>query len=157
VFAVSSSDDRTGLGQTGGGAVQMGVYWPREVWELARSAYVADLDCDPESPAVFARWLVAAIEEHLARTPAERAAISKRLDKHSRGRGTSRAHRVGDHLISAIEQAIITDRRELGRVVSRSRFVLEAATAAAAEARDRRGRPLPPPPRLLVNRPPRRP
>lgn len=34
-----------------------------------------------------------------------------------------------------IEQAIITDRRELGRVVSLSGFVLESVTAAAAAAR----------------------
>lgn len=116
---------------------------------------MADLDSDPESPAVFARWLVAAVEQHLARTPAERAAIGERLDEHTAGRGTSRAHRVGEEFIDAVEQAIITDRRELGRVVSRSRFVLESVTAAAAAARDRLGRPLPPPPRLLANRPPR--
>lgn len=133
----------------------MGVYWPRQVWELARSAYVSDLDTNPESPGVFARWLVAGIEQHLARTPAEREVIAARLDGQFRGRGTSRAHRVGADLIDAIEQAIITDRRELGRVASRSRFVLEAVTAAAETARNRLGRPLPPPPRLLANRPPR--
>lgn len=129
--AVSAPSEQSGLWQAGGGAVQMGVYWPREVWELARSAYVADLDSDPERPAVFARWLVAAVDQHLARTPAARAAIGERLDEHTAGRGTSRAHRVGEEFIDAIEQAIITDRRELGRVVSRSRFVLESVTAAA--------------------------
>ena len=152
---MSAYGERPGPGRTGAGVAQMGVYWPRGVWALARSAYVADLDSSPENPGTFAKWLVAAVEQHLARTPAERAAIGEHLDKHSTGRGTSRAHRVGAELIAAIEQAIITDRRELGRVVSRSRFVLEAVTAAAANARQRLGRPLPPPPRLLANRPPR--
>jgi hypothetical protein len=56
----------------------------------------------------------------LVRTPAERAAIGERLDEHTAGRGASRAHRVGEEFIDAVERAIITDRRELGRVVSRS-------------------------------------
>ena len=37
-------------------AEQLGVCWNRESWDLARSAYVADLDSDPEGPYVFARW-----------------------------------------------------------------------------------------------------
>jgi hypothetical protein len=141
--------------QTGRGAEQLGVYWPRESWELARSAYVADLDSDPDSPAVFVRWLVRAIEQHAARTPSERAGMGDRLAERPAGRGISRGHRVGQDVIDAIEQAIVEDRRELGRIVSRSRFVLEAVTAAADAARVRRGRPLPPSPRLLANRPPR--
>jgi len=106
VVAVSAPSERSGLGQTGGGAVQMGVYWPREVWELARSAYVADLDSDPDSPAVFARLLVAGVEQHLARTPADCAAIGGQLADQSCGRGASLALLVGKELIDAVELAI---------------------------------------------------
>ena len=137
------------------GAEQLGVYWIHESWDVARSAYVADLDADPEGPVVFARWLVRAIEQHAARIPAERAVIGETLPERSSGRGTSRGHRVGQQAIDTIEQAIIDDRRELGRVVSRSRFVLEAVAAAALAARERLGRQLPPPPRQLASRPPR--
>lgn len=138
------------------GAEQLGVYWTGESWDLARSAYVADLDSDPEGSDVFAHWLVRAIEQHAARTPAERALIGETVPERSAGRGTSRGHRVGQQAIDAVEHAIVDDRRELGRVVSRSRFVLEAVAAAAEAAGERLGRPLPPPPRQLANRPPRR-
>lgn len=139
----------------GGKVEQLGVYWPPESWDLARSAYVADLDADPDSPAGFASWLGRALEQHAARTPAERAAIGEQLSERATGRGTSRGHRVGQAVIDAVAQAIIEDRRELGRVVSRSGFAVEAVAAAASQARGRLGHPLPPPPRRLANRPPR--
>jgi hypothetical protein len=152
---VSDADEPTGRAPAAS-VVQLGVYWTRDHWDLARSAYVADLDADPDSPAVFVRWLVRAIEQHTVRTPAERAAVGEQMPDQAAGRGTSRGHRVGQDVIDAIEDAIVADRRVLGRVVSRSRFVLEAVTAAAAAAQERRGRALPPPPRQLANRPPRR-
>ena len=55
-----------------------------------------------------------------------------------------------------VEDAIVTDRQELGRAIGRSAFVQEAVIAAADEARRRLGRELPPPPQKLSNRPPRR-
>jgi hypothetical protein len=140
----------------GSKVAQLGVYWPAESWDLARSAYVADLDADPDSPASFAGWLGRALEQHAARSPAERAAAGEQPPERSPGRGTSRGHRVGQAVIDAVEQAIVVDRRELGRVVSRSGFALEAVAAAASQARRRLGRPLPPPPRRLASRPPRR-
>jgi len=52
-----------------------------------------------------------------------------------------------------MESAIVTDRQELGRVLSRSGFAHEAVLAAAGAARRRLGRDLPPAPARLPNRP----
>lgn len=134
---------------------QLGVYWSRSNWDLARSAYVADLDTDPTSPAVFAGWLARVIEQHVARTPAARAKIADQVPESGGVRGSSRGHRVGRAVIDALEDAIVQDRLD-GRTVSRSAFVIEAVHAAGEAARTRLGRPLPPPPAKLGYRPPRR-
>lgn len=134
---------------------QLGVYWPRATWDLARSAYVADLDSDPDSPNAFVGWLARVIERHIARTPAVRAKIAGQFPATAEGRGSSKGHRVGRTMINALETAIVDD-RHYGRIVSRSAFVLEAVHAAAEEACTRLGRPLPPPPAKLTNSPPRR-
>jgi hypothetical protein len=68
----------------------------------------------------------------------------------------NKKHDLPTSTIEAVEDAIVTDRQELGRVVARSAFAQEAVIAAADEARRRLGRDLPPPPQKLSNRPPRR-
>lgn len=140
---------------SGAKATQLGVYWQRSSWDLARSAYVADLDTDPDSPAVFAGWLARVIEQHADRTPAARAKIADQIPQTDESDGSSRGHRVGRAAIDVLEDAIIKDRQH-GRVVSRTAFVIEAVHAAGEAARTRLGRPLPPPPAKLSNRPPRR-
>ncbi|WP_278258265.1 hypothetical protein [Nocardioides convexus] len=51
----------------------VGIYWKPGVWDLARSAYVADLDTDPDSPGSFVGWLAQALEPaRQALTPAAR-------------------------------------------------------------------------------------
>lgn len=135
-----------------------GIYWKPSLWALARSAYVADLDTDPECPDAFVAWLGRALEWHAARTPTQRAAIADDPQLGAAtGNGANRSHPLRVSTIEAVEDALILDRRELGRVVSRSAFAHEAVVAAAAAARERLGgRPLPPPPARLSNRPPRR-
>lgn len=146
--------------------IPVGIYWDQQVWDLARSAYVADLDSDPASPDAFVGWLHQAIDRYAARTPAARAQLLAELEaaldaEAGAGvgagvRGISKTYPLKQHTIDALEQAIVDDRRDLGRMVSRSGFVQEAARAAAVEARRRRGRELPPAPARLPNRPPRR-
>lgn len=146
--------------------IPVGIYWDQQLWDLARSAYVADLDSDPASPDAFVGWLHQAIEKYAVRTPATRAQLLAELDAEAGpeagvgvgagGRGISKTYPLKQRTIDALEQAIVDDRRDLGRMVSRSGFVQEAVRAAAAEARRRRGRELPPAPARLPNRPPRR-
>ncbi|RHW23726.1 hypothetical protein D0Z08_28370 [Nocardioides immobilis] len=137
---------------------RVGIYWRRDLWDLARSAYVADLDDDPSAPGAFLRWLHRAIERHAARTPAERAAFAETTASGTRsGGGLRTSHPLSTTTIGLIQDAIVGERRHSGRVISRSAFVQEAAVAAAALTRQRRGRrALPPPPARLTNRPPRR-
>jgi hypothetical protein len=138
---------------------EVGIYWHPAVWDLARSAYVADLDTDDDSPGSFVGWLDRALDRHARRTPAERAALAdtaRRDDTSESRKPFNRAHHLGASTVQAAENAIITDRGDLGRMVSVSEFVREAVVAAAADARRRYGRDLPPPPARLSNRPPRR-
>jgi hypothetical protein len=139
--------------------VPTGTYWDQQTWELARSAYIADLDTDPTGPDSFVGWLHRALDEHSAQTPATRSRMAEATtaDTTTKERGFSKTYPLKASTVDALEGAIVDDRQEVGRVVSRSGFLREAVQAAARLARDRYGRDLPPPPARLPNRPPRRP
>jgi hypothetical protein len=131
------------------------------VWDLARSAYVADLDTDPESPGSFVGWLAQALELHARRSPRQRAELAAALENHpalvsATRKSFNKKHDLPASTMSTVEDALIADRQELGRMLARSAFAQEAIIAAAADARRRLGRELPPPPQKLSNRPPRR-
>ena len=140
--------------------IPVGIYWKPGVWDLARSAYIADLDTDPDSPGAFVGWLAQALELHARRASQQRADIAAAAERHraqvSTRKSFSKKHDLPPSTIAAVEDAIVTDRQELGRAIGRSAFALEAVIAAADEARQRLGRELPPPPQKLSNRPPRR-
>ena len=140
--------------------IPVGIYWKPGVWDLARSAYVADLDSDPDSPGSFVGWLAQALERHARHSPQQRADLAAAAERHhvqvSTRKSFSKKHDLPASTIEAVEDAIITDRQELGRAVGRSAFAQEAVFSAAEEARRRLGRELPPPPQKLSNRPPRR-
>lgn len=68
----------------------------------------------------------------------------------------NKKHDLPASTIEAVEDALVVDRQELGRMLARSAFAQEAVIAAAEEARRRLGRDLRPPPQKLSNRPPRR-
>lgn len=131
----------------------VGVYWERAVLDRARSAYVADLASDPDCPVSFERWLNRAVEQHAGRTPPQRAELAEISLEPDPRRKVSKGHRLELHVIEAMEDAIVADRQELGRALSRSGFVHEAVLAAAEDARRRFGRALPPAPARLPNRP----
>ena len=140
---------------------RFGVYWQPAIWDLARSAYLSDLDTDPSSPDTFLEWLARALDAHARLTPADRVQLVNRVQEsadspQAGGRsGTTKSHPLPVDLLERVDQALVRDRTEQGRLVSRSAFVQEAVAAAAATARKRRGRPLPPPPATLAQRPPR--
>ncbi len=138
----------------------VGIYWKPGIWDLARSAYIADLDTDPESPGAFVGWLARALERHAKHSPQQRADLAVVAEQHpaqvSSKKSFNKKHDLPASTIEAVEDAVVADRQELGRVIARSVFAQEAVVAAANEARRRRGRELPPPPLKLSNRPPRR-
>lgn len=143
-------------------AVSTGIYWDQPTWDLARSAYIADLDGDPDSPDSWIGWLHRDLGAYVARTPQERADLastsSPDRDSAHRTRGFNRSHPFPESMIEGMETAIVEDRRQQGRTLSRSQFFREAVQLAAKDARVRLGRDLPPPPSgRLPTRPPRRP
>jgi hypothetical protein len=139
--------------------VPTGTYWDQQTWELARSAYIADLDTDPTGPDSFVGWLHRALDEHSAQTSATRSRMAEATTAEAtpKERGFSKTYPLKATTVAALERAIVDDRQEVGRMVSRSGFLREAVQAAARLARDRYGRDLPPAPARLPNRPPRRP
>ncbi len=83
----------------------VGIYWKPGVWDLARSAYVADLDTDADSPGSFVGWLARALELHARRSPQQRAviivadAVHRGVDHPARGLADIAALAV-DHAVS---------------------------------------------------------
>ncbi|MDP3966764.1 MAG: hypothetical protein Q8Q02_00670 [Nocardioides sp.] len=141
--------------------IPVGIYWRPGVWDLARSANIAELDDDADSPARFVGWLAQALELHARRSPQQRAELAAAGEKHPAlvsvtRKSFNKKHDLTASTIEAVEDALVADRQELGRMLARSVFAQEAVVVAAEAARQRLGRDLPPPPQKLSNRPPRR-
>lgn len=141
-----------------GEQVATGLYWDPDTWQLARAAYVADLDHDPDCPVGFLWWLHRTIELHVARGASGRVALGVAPQTvRSVGRGFNRHHPLKVSTRAALEQALLDDRVERGRVLSRSAWVHEAVTVAVARSRERLGRNLDLVAGRLPNRPVRSP
>ncbi|MGL5858780.1 MAG: hypothetical protein ACRC35_10340 [Angustibacter sp.] len=142
------------MAQTSDGTIPTGAYWDPETWRLARAAYVADLDNDPNAPEGFIGWIHQAIEQHAARGVPGRARL--RAEQPAAGsarRGFSRHHPLRAHTRTALEQAVLEDRRTSGVVLSRSAFLREAVLAAIDTSRRRTGHELAPVSGRLPNHP----
>ncbi len=125
----------------------MSVWWNRQTWDRARAAFVAELDEDPPRPDTLLGWILAAVDAHAARTPAARLEPAGEAD--DGGEGFSKVHLVPLKTLQTIETALISDRQVSGRHLSRSAWFREAVNAAADQTEQRRGEPLPPPPKRL--------
>lgn len=137
--------------------ISTGAYWDPDIWQLARAAYVADLDNDPNAPDAFIGWIHRAIEKHAARGVRGRARLRAELPAAGAGRrGFNRHHPLRASTRSALEQAIVEDRRSGGVVLSRSAFLREAVLAAIDASRGRAGGELTMVGGRLPNRPVRR-
>ncbi len=120
--------------------ISTGTYWDPDIWQLARAAYVADLDNDPNSPDAFIGWLHRAIEQHAARGIRGRARLRAEHSPIGDGRrGFNRHHPLRASTRSALEKAIVEDRRTGGVMLSRSGFLREAVIAAVDASRRRAG------------------
>lgn len=139
-----------------GETVATGAYWAPHTWQMARAAYVYDLDTDPGCPDAFLGWLHRAIEDHVDRGPQGRAELEiPAPEGRDGGRGFNRHHPLTVETRAALEEAIVADRLA-GRVLSRSGFIHEAVTAAIDASQQRAGHPLQPVEGKLPNRPARR-
>ena len=139
--------------------VETGVYWPPELWDHARAAYLADFEDNPaSSPDTFGAWLDAVLERHVQRGASTRAELARaRADEPRGSRGRNKLHRLRVEVLTAVDDAITDDARTTGRRLSRSEFVREATATAVTQTITRRGRDLDPPPPRLPTHPLRRP
>ena len=139
--------------------IPVGIYWKPGAWDLARSAYVADLDTDADSPGSFVGWLARALESHARRSPQQRAELAAAFDQHpaqvSTRKRFNQKHMLTAPTLEVVDAAVAEDRL-CGRRIERSAFAQEAVIATANEASRRLVCDLPPPPAKLSNRPPRR-
>ena len=105
------------------GTQRLGTYWHSETFDLARRAYLADLDTLPEGPDSLGAWIDAAIRTHADLSPQRRAEVADSLPPETKDpRGKSRSFIVAVRTVEALETALIADRRH-GRVLSRGAFV----------------------------------
>src|SRR5215204_2276497 len=134
------------------------INWDKQGWDLARAAYLADLDTDPHSPNVFRDWVQQALDRHTSRSPAERLELAETItDTPASGDRIIRSFYLRPSTAEPFERAIVDDRVQTGRMVSRSGFIREAILLAVADTKQRLdGRQLPQPPNRLPIRPPRR-
>jgi hypothetical protein len=119
--------------------VSTGAWWAPQTWACARSAYVFDLDHNPQAPAGFIQWLHWVLQAHVARGPQGRAQLAIPVrGVIAASEGLNRHHPLRVETRAAMEQAIIDD-RQVGRLLSRSAWIHEAVTVAVADAELRAG------------------
>ncbi len=132
-----------------------GLYFAEQVFQDAKSAYLVDLDTQPDPATSFARWIGQVIDRHNRLTPERRAQVAKTVGEEPKGgNGFSRSFMIPVGTVADMDEAIKRDRKS-ERYVSASQYATEAVRAAIAEARRRNGGTLPTPPARLPNKPTR--
>ena len=92
-----------------GETVATGAYWAPHTWQMARAAYVYDLDTDPGCPDAFLGWLHRAIEDHVDRGPQGRAELEiPAPEGRDGGRGFNRHHPLAAETRAALEAVSYT-------------------------------------------------
>ncbi len=134
---------------------RIGLYFQEQVFQDAKSAYLVDLDSQPDPATSFARWIGQVLDRHNRLTPERRAQDAKTLGEEPKGgKGFPRSFMIPASTVIDMDQAIKQDRKA-ERYVSVSQYATEAVRAAIADARRRNGGTLPTPPARLPNKPTR--
>ncbi len=134
---------------------RIGLYLQEQVFQDAKSAYLVDLDSQPDPATSFARWVGQVLDRHNRLTPERRAQVAKTLGEEPKGgSGFSRSFMIPASTVTDMDEAIKQDRKS-ERYVSASQYASEAVRASIADARRRNGGTLPVPPARLPNKPTR--
>ncbi len=145
-----TDDPATGPAATHG--ARLGIYLTPQMLQRARAAYLADWYNGGNSDR-FADWIVAAVDAHAGRTPAQRASASADTsDPEDNKRGVTRTFDVADPDAIKRMQKAIADDRGAGRWLSDSAWCREALDRAITRARSANGGSLPSTPKRLPNR-----
>lgn len=128
---------------------RVGIYITPEDHDAAKSGYLAAWEAGGDADR-FRTWIGQALEEHAARTPAERARLARPTGRASKRTGASRSFDIPTDTIARVRTAIRADNKA-GRYPSDSAWYTDAIAAAVEVAREANGGVLPdPPPRLPV-------
>ncbi len=134
---------------------RIGLYLQEQVFQDAKSAYLVDLDSQPDPSTSFARWVGQVLDRHNRLTSERRAQVAKTLGEEPKGgNGFSRSFMIPASTVVDMDEAIKRDRKA-ERFVSASQYATEAVRASIADARRRNGGTLPVPPARLPNKPTR--
>lgn len=119
--------------------VRAGIYWQRDVYDMAQSEHLADLEGRSGDPGAFVEWLRRALEEHATLTPEARMLRVSQLPDFIPGRRFNNIVPLPADVLEQIHRAIVEDRETRGRAWSRSSFVRDAVLVAIEDGRRRRG------------------
>jgi len=120
------------------GKAPLGLYFPEPAdLDDARRAFVTDFH-DSDGPDTFAEWVSAAVLDHAARTPAERAELAQPRRQRKTGvKGVLRKIDVRREVAEAVEHGMAEDRTTLRRQVSISSWCHDAVMAAVETTKQR--------------------
>ncbi len=144
----------TPAGTTPAARVPLSISVRPEDLELAKAAYMADWMREGRYDG-FPKWLGAAIRQHAALTPNERAEIEARRPPKQTSRGLKRAFLMDPRDLEVLRQGLRDD-LATGRYESEANWCADAMRVAVERARDRSGGALPKAPSRLPNRMPER-
>lgn len=128
---------------------RIGIYFHPDQFDTAKAAYLADWQAGGDAD-TFGRWIAQALDEHAARTPAQRGQLTQPQER-AATRGNTRSFSIPASTVVRMRESITADQQH-GRWPSDSAWCGEAITAAANQARQRAGGSLPTPPARLPNR-----
>lgn len=134
----------------GGGTTRQAIYFPAELFEQAKGAYLADWRGGGHAD-TFAVWIGLALDAHAARTPAQRAQLAQPAIPADTRTGASRSFNLETATVDRVRRAIAED-QDADRWTSLSAWSRDAIAAAVEAARARAGGTLPTPPARLPNR-----
>lgn len=128
---------------------RIGIYFHPDQFDTAKAAYLADWQAGGDAD-TFGRWIAQALDEHAARTPAQRGQLTQPQER-AATRGNTRSFSIPANTVARMRESITADQQH-GRWPSDSAWCGEAITAAVNQARRRAGGSLPTPPARLPNR-----
>jgi hypothetical protein len=120
-------------------ATRIGLYFQEQVFQDAKSAYLVDLDSQPDPATSFARWVGQVLDRHNRLTSERRAYVAKTFGEEPKGRnGFSRSFMIPSSTVTNMDEAIKQDRKA-ERFVSASQYATEAVRPSIADAGRRNG------------------
>ena len=126
---------------------RVGMYIPSDLFQAAKSAYLADFDHRPDAETSFSRWVSRAVLE-LAQVPLEQRDRVIAASGAWEGAKRTVSFLVNASDITAADRAIAALRQQ-GIGLSRSQFGVQAIQVGVARAQQRAGGSLPPAPERL--------